>query len=77
MAKDPTRPTRATDLRPPRVDKLDATNPAQPENPEHPAAVDYTKRPPNHNQMPRRDPSGARGKHDQRPGQTKHTRTKR
>lgn len=62
----------------PRTDKLNATQPVLPQAPEKgPPVDDPEKRLYSHNQLPRRDPSGARGNRDPIPGTTRHDRTKR
>ncbi|MEO6434447.1 MAG: hypothetical protein ABIP55_01635 [Tepidisphaeraceae bacterium] len=62
-----------------RNDQLEAANPVQPANPtKGPPQDDPTKRLGNHNNLPRRDPSGARGNRDaRRSHQTRAEKTRR
>jgi len=63
---------------PKKIDRLNATKPALPRSPEKRATIDDpTVRLQNHNELPRRDPSGARGNRNALPGQTRRSKTRR
>lgn len=77
MAKNPQKPKPKTGQKPPMTDALEATQPGQPAETKGVIPDDHTKRLGNHNNLPRRDPSGQRGQRDHRANQTERGKTER